>query len=249
MRAVRFELSGKTAFFKKPDVNTYVYFSYSNIHKVALLGILGAIIGLRGYNKEETDLPEFLRELRDLKIGIVPSHGVNDNEAICSKKIQTFNNSVGYASQENGGNLVVKEQWLENPKWTIYLLDDGHSRYNQLREYLVGMKCVYMPYLGKNDHIANICNVEEIELKEGQVEDKIDSLCAKDKLTYIEEKKASIMSTERFRKIYKYEEKLPVTLDSSTYQYILQSFIYTNKKAKVIDGLVFNSNNKNIYFF
>lgn len=35
--AIRFELWGNTAFFKKPDVNEYVYFTYNNIHKIALL--------------------------------------------------------------------------------------------------------------------------------------------------------------------------------------------------------------------
>ena len=41
MEVLRFSLSGKTAFFKKPEVNTYYYFTYGNIHKVALLGIFG----------------------------------------------------------------------------------------------------------------------------------------------------------------------------------------------------------------
>lgn len=26
---------------------------------------------------------------------------------------------MGYASKEQGGNLIVKEQWLEKPKWEI----------------------------------------------------------------------------------------------------------------------------------
>ena len=49
MKAIKFNLSGKFAHFKKPDVNSYAYFTYSHIHKVALLGILGAILGLKGY--------------------------------------------------------------------------------------------------------------------------------------------------------------------------------------------------------
>jgi len=70
MKAISFELSGKTAFFKKPDVNAYVYFS---------------------------------------------------------KKIQIFNN----ASKEIGGNLIVREQWLENAKWQIIVFDDGSNEYNR----------------------------------------------------------------------------------------------------------------------
>uniref|UniRef100_UPI003AF8E80C CRISPR-associated protein Cas5 n=1 Tax=Campylobacter fetus TaxID=196 RepID=UPI003AF8E80C len=49
MRAVSFKLSGKFAHFKKPDVNEYAYFTYNNIPKPTLLGLLGAIIGLKGY--------------------------------------------------------------------------------------------------------------------------------------------------------------------------------------------------------
>ena len=52
MKALSFKLSGKFAFFKKPDVNKEVYFSYNNIPKPTLLGLLGAIIGLGGYAKE-----------------------------------------------------------------------------------------------------------------------------------------------------------------------------------------------------
>ena len=45
MKALCFTLKGKTAFFKKPEVNSYVYFTYGNIHKIALLGVFGAILG------------------------------------------------------------------------------------------------------------------------------------------------------------------------------------------------------------
>ena len=59
-KAIKFKLSGKTAFFKKPDVNEYAYFTYNNIHKIALLGMLGAVIGLGGYNQQkENKYPEF----------------------------------------------------------------------------------------------------------------------------------------------------------------------------------------------
>lgn len=47
--AISFEW--KNAFFKKPEVNTYCYFTYGNIHKVALLGMFGAILGYGGYSQ------------------------------------------------------------------------------------------------------------------------------------------------------------------------------------------------------
>ena len=39
LKVLRFQLAGRTAFFKKPEVNTYGYFTYGMIHKVALLGM------------------------------------------------------------------------------------------------------------------------------------------------------------------------------------------------------------------
>ena len=39
MKVLRFTLSGKQAFFKKPEVNKYYYFTYGHIHRVALLGL------------------------------------------------------------------------------------------------------------------------------------------------------------------------------------------------------------------
>lgn len=52
MKALKFTLKGKTAFFKNPEVNTYYYFTYGNIHKPALLGLFGAILGYQCYESD-----------------------------------------------------------------------------------------------------------------------------------------------------------------------------------------------------
>ena len=75
MEAVRFTLSGRTAFFKKPEVNAYYYFTYSQIHKIALMGMFGAILGYGGYAQKNwqvvkkgqeivVEYPEFYEKLR-----------------------------------------------------------------------------------------------------------------------------------------------------------------------------------------
>ena len=117
MEVLKFILKGKTAFFKNPEVNTYYYFTYGNIHKPALLGIFGAILGYKGYETQYDVFPEYYTKLKDLQVSIVP----NKENGHFYRKMQYFNNSVGYASQEQGGNLIVKEQWLETPEWTIYV--------------------------------------------------------------------------------------------------------------------------------
>ena len=53
-------------------------------------------------NKKEEGIiyPEFYDKLKDIKISISPN-----NEGYFEKKVQVFNNSVGYASKEQGGSL------------------------------------------------------------------------------------------------------------------------------------------------
>ena len=188
MKILKFKLYGKTAFFKKPDVNSYLYFTYGNIHKIALMGMFGAILGYGGYNqldlkkrsdKNNKDIyPEFYKRLENLKVAIEP---LND-EATISKKVQVFNNSVGYASKEMGGNLIVKEQWLENPSWNIYVLINNDEAI-KISEYILNNKAIYQPYLGKNDHLANISEVELLEKCNKVVEvNKINSLCIRDEV-------------------------------------------------------------------
>ncbi len=46
-KAMKFKLFGKTAFFKKPEVNEYAYFTYNNIHKIASLFPKGYLPRLR----------------------------------------------------------------------------------------------------------------------------------------------------------------------------------------------------------
>ena len=65
---------------------------------------------------------------------------------------------------------------LENPIWQIMILDDGSSEYRQIKDYLENGKAVFVPYLGKNDHFADIKEVKSIELESHILEDRIHSL-------------------------------------------------------------------------
>lgn len=242
MEAIKFTLRGKTAFFKKPEVNSYLYFTYGHIHKVALLGIFGAILGYKGYNQmsKDDEYPEFYEKLKDIKVSIVP----NNKNGIIDKKVNIFNNSIGYASQEKGGNLIVKEQWLENPSWDIYLLlNDEES--NKIARALVNKKYIYLPYLGKNDHIAEVTSVKQIkEINIATDFTKIDSFFRKsefkhkelnlDDLDYLDDLDCDDIKNEDL--IFKYEEMLPVELEVETNRYKLESFVYTNKLLEKISN-------------
>jgi len=268
MKAISFILSGKTAMFKKPDVNSYAYFTYNNIHKPALLGIFGAIIGLGGYNqlhhkkeqlkqmmkglkakdkknlqeelnKLNEEYPEFYEKLKDLKISIVPLA----TNGYFSKKIQVFNNSVGYASKEMGGNLIVREQWLENPKWQIIILDNGSEEYIKLKKYLSEKKSVYIPYLGKNDHPANIDEVKEVQLSETVFLDDgkyIDSLFIKNSEIDGFEKEGEIP--------FVFQESSPITLQEEHHFYENKFLCFTNCELENIPDFCYSIEHKNYAF-
>ena len=252
MRALRFRLKGKNAFFRNPEVNTYFQFTYGNIHKPVLLGIFGAILGYPGYasaslkrelseKKEGASypaFPEYYCKLRELKLSIKP-----DNEdGYWPRKKQSFNNSVGYASGEAGGNLIVTEEWLEDPGWTIYvLLDGGESE--KLAEYILGHKAVFIPYLGTNDHPADIVNAEIIELNElGNCDavGRLNCLAPEDDFEF-----------DWFGEdvSFKNEEYLPIRLKESTNLYEYVKFVYTDAEVTAMNRAVYTDGDNSLTFY
>ena len=225
MKALRFRLSGKTGFFKQPDVNTYLYYTYGQIHRVALLGLLGAILGYKGYNEKGREkYPEFYKKLKDLKISVV-SEG---NNGVFDRKLQVFNNSTAFASNHQGGNLVIRQVWLENPSWLIYILLDSDQS-EMVKEYILNKKTIFTPYLGTNDHMANISDCEIVDIEKSD-ENIIDSLF------WADDFKLRLKS-----KIYKYEENLPFFLEEDTERYI-------RKKTLASNGEVRKKSDKDVIF-
>ena len=256
MEALKFTLSGDSAFFKDNVINT-VYLTYGNIHRVALLGMFGAILGYGGYskqndmlkkkNKKMPDYPEFYEKLKDIKISIV-SNGKN---GYFNKKLQTFNNSVGYASKEEGGNLIVKQFWLENPSWDIYILLDCDEA-KKIADYIQNRKAIYLPYLGSNDHLANIMDVETIDIEEKMSsEDETIEILSMVKASDISEKKKNVFSMDKNSirdDIYKYSEYLPVTLSKELNQYEKEKMTITNMSV-ILKKSYYKVEDKNIVFY
>ncbi|MDY4970151.1 MAG: type I-B CRISPR-associated protein Cas5b [Lachnospiraceae bacterium] len=235
MEALRFKLGGKTAFFKNPEVNTYFYFSFGQIHKPALLGMMGAVMGYRGYEAGYGEYPQYYELLKDLRIAVIPEA----EKGYFPKKIQSFNNTVGYASQEQGGNLIVKEQWLENPLWTVYIMMDSEIS-RELADRILQHRCTYMPYLGKNDHPAVITEAVMISLEETEAEgERIHSLFPASAVTFD--------WLEDFT--FKYEEYLPAALKTSTNHYEMQKFCYTDALAETVNEKVFCDGERNLIFY
>lgn len=251
MQALKFNLSGKTAIFKRPDVNIHCLFSYSHIHKPALLGILGAICGFGGYNQQKKhndkclaekrkedmlDYPEFYEKLKDIKVSIIPK------EPVFAMKKQQFNNSVGYANVD--GNLIVTEQWLENPSWEIFILLDGSDVTETLKNRFLSKEFVYIPYLGKNDHFANITDVEVVDLQKIQDCKRVHSMLLTKYVERAEE------NDEDDEEPFKYQERLPIALDKEDNLYELEKFVFTNMDV-VLNNFeqIYFCTNRNIAFF
>lgn len=255
MEALKFELSARHAFFKNPEVNSIFYATYGQIHKVALLGMFGAVLGYSGYPRigklegsngtdkqnqwleknapdfykklqPDREYPEFYEKLKSLKIAIVPKGERTKFEPFngCfKKKIQKFNNANGYGSQEAGGTLIVSEQWLENPCWEIYVLLD-QSKAQELAQSILKSKCVYLPYLGKNDHPADIRHAQTISLKPSgkRSELKCISLIPRKGVCLKQDSKS--MDNE-----FTYTEYLPVALDRALHLHVKQKMIFSNQ--------------------
>jgi CRISPR-associated protein Cas5h len=234
MKAISFTLSGRFAHFKKPDVNSYVYFTYSHIHKVALLGVFGAILGLKGYGNSKGDYPEFYEKLQNFKISIIPK------KSYFTKKIVVFNNSVGYASKEEGGNLIVREQWLEKPSWEILVLENDSSEFKALKERLFKKECAYIPYLGKNDHFANIDNIKEVSVQKPSGDLAYISLIKKETVVF--------KKSPRFGKSFFYEEYLPWKLKKKYLIYEYNKMMLSSWVVECKDGLCFEMDKKGVWF-
>lgn len=240
MKALKFNLSGKFAAFRKPEVNSPAYLTYTSIHKVALIGLIGAIIGMQGYNQSpKGELPEFYKELIDLEVSICAP---KKNPTI---DIVTFNNSTGLASQEDGGNLIVFENIIVNPCWTIYI-KEGHKHFNKICDYILAQKVKFIPFLGRNDYFANISDMEIVEISECDTEKiQYKSLVVGD---FNELEPGDLSDFHCIEKPYASVEFLPVKLNEKTRHYCLKSFLNITDKIKN-KGNTFSHNDKYLYFF
>ena len=128
-RLISIDLKADFGFLKKPDTNEPVYLTFNMLHKPALLGIFGAILGISGYKtfldlkeKKRGYLPDFYVQLKDLLVGIQPlKNGVPATTSF-DKMVVKYNNGVGFSSKEQGGNLTIMEQTLVKPSLRIFLL-------------------------------------------------------------------------------------------------------------------------------
>lgn len=222
-------------FLKKFDINEDIYLTYNCLHKPALLGIFGAILGLGGYYQAFIDkkgLPEYFEKLSSIKVGIKPLKSSKGNFA---KTVITYNNSVGYASREEGGNLIIKEQTLISPRYRVYILLENEYSQN-LYNYLKSREAVFIPYLGKNDFQLNWDELKEYKAFEYNPSStySISSIFMKEEIvkSKIQESFSMGFENENIKDFFMYFERLPIGFNQITNNYELAEFVYTSAEFR-----------------
>lgn len=161
MKALKFDIYGKYAFFKNPENNIGTEFSFEHIHKPAILGILGAVLGLKGKDctNKDNPYPEYYQVLKDIKVSLIP------NKIVFNNFKETTTNTTGFANKD-GGTQVLHRKILQNVRMTIYVLQNNvNDKYwSKLVDLLSKHESTYPLYLGNNSYKAQVDNVSIVEL-------------------------------------------------------------------------------------
>ncbi|MEX0721098.1 MAG: type I-B CRISPR-associated protein Cas5b [Balneolaceae bacterium] len=251
-KIVSFDIKADFGFLKKPDTNEPVYLTFNMLHKPALLGILGAILGLEGFQENEK-LPAYYKALKELKVGVKP---LRDEKGNFQKTVIRYSNSVGYANLD-GGTLIVDEQTLIAPGYRCYLLLNLENElHKKLRERLKNHEAEYLPYLGKNDFSLWWEEVKEWDFESFQSDSSfhVDTIFIKEQPVKEGRTKSTFdLATGWEGGSFMYFENLPVAYHTELYQYEYKPFGYTDwklkEKYKVNDLYKLKDNDKVVQLF
>lgn len=109
-------------------------------------------------------------------------------------------------------------------------------------------KCVYYPYLGKNDHPADITNAGSetaklVEFKHGRLE----CLMPKEAAEVHEPDFDDLDDLDGYTG-FKYEEALPCGMDEWTNHYIMETYLYTDAAVETQAEVYQLEDGKKLYF-
>ncbi|MFW6132128.1 MAG: CRISPR-associated protein Cas5 [Candidatus Aminicenantaceae bacterium] len=155
MEIFSFKVSSELASFRKFDTSDSLYLTYSLPPRTSILGMLGALVGKA---KSEGDRLPWMEELKETLVGIRPE-GIP-----FPKTILSYTNTSGYANYTSegkgkekkiiGSTLIVKEQVLINPSYTIFV--ELTEKTKQICASLKKRTAIFTPYLGKNEFPAEL---------------------------------------------------------------------------------------------
>lgn len=234
-KLVSINIKSDFGFLKKPDTNDPIYFTFNLLHKPALLGIMGAIIGAKGFEKHG-EFPEYYLKLKSVKISIAPleeDDKLFHENGNFAKTFIKYNNSTGLASEEIGGNLMITEQALVDPAYKCwFMLNTDNLDEAKLYKFLKTNQAEYLPYLGKNEFSLWWDNFTEYdyELFDSTDSFKISSIFIKE--SPVEDGKIKthfrLGVLPSSNNNYMYFERLPIGYLEELFQYEYRDFSFTN---------------------
>lgn len=233
-KLISIDLKADFGFFRNPGANNTINQSYNMLHKPALLGILGAIIGLEGY-KEKGKMPQYFDLLKCLNIGIEP---LSHEKGIYQKTVIKYTNTVGYAN--NGSNYLTEEATLIKPSYRIYILLELNNKMEQkLFEYLKNGIAEYLPYFGKNEfsawwEVETFRDYDFEKIKADENGKTIKTLFLKTQMIKHgkEEIPFDLFNFEKEEVPYFYFERLPIGFDENLMQYEIGDYVFGTYKIK-----------------
>lgn len=130
------------------------------VHKEGLGMIISGL-------SSELQYPEYYRKLAHLKIGMKPlgpegSFPFNKIMNKYNSKNSYFYTKIDEKQGRYDDNALISEQLLIKPKYCIYVYEEGEQ--SLLKDVFLRIKNnapVFMPYLGKNEFIANFGSVSK----------------------------------------------------------------------------------------
>ncbi|WP_160711334.1 type I-B CRISPR-associated protein Cas5b [Chitinophaga solisilvae] len=239
MKLISFDLKADFAFFRKPETNGTINLSYNIIHRPAVLGVLGAILGLDGY-QEKGKLPQYFDVLKDIRIGVEP---LNHEKGNYSKTNIKYSNTIGYANK--GANFLTEELTLVAPEYRIYLLlDEQIKMHVTLAEHLVKGMATYIPYLGKNEFTAwwepeTYTEYSFLPYEKATRSIQLQTVFQKHSTlkSNIEGPGIDLLNFGNEPQPFIYFERLPLDFNLDLMQYAIGEFVFSNYYIKNPDGM------------
>ncbi len=163
MKALKFEIWGEFAHFRKPyTTSSPLTFPFPT--RPAIAGIIGAILGkpkndIICQNEDSLIAICLKNPVKKMRLGInlslVPSSGAL---------------KAGHYDMQKQTNRMpqIRYEYIKDPHYIIYFNHKDENIYNSLKEHLQSHTSIYTPYLGISEHLANFKLIEEIELQEKQ---------------------------------------------------------------------------------
>lgn len=148
MDLISFRISGSFAAFRDPSVTSHqtVYFIPS---KSALIGLIGAIIGVKRSNSlAELYSEEYLEFFKETKVGLR-----FESEP---KKVVYFTN---HRSLKEPKTKPIKSELVESPKYTLFVTS-SEDYTKRIESTIANHDFVFSPYLG---HAYCPCTISDLQ--------------------------------------------------------------------------------------